>query len=252
MSSQYYIAPYNNSLNYTQFDVVYGIYNGVNAIDQSPYFYATQNITPGSYSPSGRYSFPLTAYSLTEDIVTLTYTHTGGPPFAPGSIIAVTGVTANTAVNYTGMVLIGGSGTLSYVAPGWSQGGSLSVGAINCLNPAWTTGFMFQPTYTTKVGTTNSVITAQLGDGYTQTQPQGINTFQQNVGLVFQNRGKREVKAMTNFVQDHAGGTFEILIPDQFLDNQPNQKWMAPSVEVTPVSFGLYDAQVTVVRRFDP
>lgn len=249
MSSQYYFAPYNHNLSYSKFSTIYGIYDG--ATEQSPYFYATQDVTVGNYSPSGFYRFNITAYSRSDDVTTLTYSHTGGPPFAPGSIIKVSGVTIDTTVNYSGMVLGGGSGSISFVNPGWSQAQSCG-GAIECLSPAWSTGFFFQPTYSTKITTQTNAITTQLGDGYQQRTPMGVNTFTQSWNLIFQSRGKREMQAIQNFVQDHAGAySFEILIPDQYLSNQPNQKFVAASADVTPVSFGLYDITVPVTRVFD-
>ncbi len=249
MSSQYYFAPYNHNLFYTKFSTVYGIYDG--NTNPSPYFYATQDVPVGDYSPSGFYRFNITAYSRNEDVTTLTYSHTGGLPFAAGSIIKVSGVSANTTVNFTGMVLNGGSGSLSFVNPGWSQAQSCG-GAIECLSPGWTTGFFFQPTYSTKIGTQTNAVSTQLGDGYQQRQPMGVNTFTQSWNLVYQNRGKREMQAIQNFVEDHAGAySFEMLIPDQALTNQPNQKYVAASAEVTPVSFGLYDITVPVTRVFD-
>lgn len=247
MSSQYYFPPYNGGLSWSKFDVVLGADVGAAGV----YFYATQDIPAGEYSPSGFYSFPISGYARSDDVTTLSYAHTGGRPFAPGSIIKVQGVTQNTTVNYTGMVLYGGSGTVSFVNPGWAQT-QVCGGTITCFNPAWTTGFLFQPTYSTKINTQNNALTTQLGDGYTQRQPQFINTFGQTWNLVFQNRGKREMRALQNFVEDKAGATaFEILIPDAFLTNQPNQKYVCASLEVTPVSFGLYDMALPVVRIFD-
>lgn len=250
MSSQYYFAPYNETLSYKKFSTVFGIYNNSTAYS-SPYFYATQDITAGNYSPSGEYTYSISQYSRDEDVTTLTYTHSGGMPFAPGSIIKVAGVSANTTVNYTGMVLRGGSGSVSYVNPGWAQTQSCG-GTISCTMPAWTTGCFFQPTYTSKIGTQNNAIVTQLGDNYSQRTPNGLNTFNQTWNLVFQNRDKREMQAITNFSQDHAGAyAFEMLIPDQFLTNQPNQKFICASVDVVPVSFGLYDISLPVARVFD-
>lgn len=249
MSSQYYISPFNSNLPYRQYDVVYGISIGGNTYD-SPYFYATTD-TAGGYSPSGVYNFPITQFSRSEDIVTLTYNHTGGPAFGPGSIVKVTGM-ANASVNYTGMLIRGGSGTVSFVNPGWNETSAVSVGAINCLSPAWTTGFCFIPDYTTKIGSENQVIEAKMGNGYSQRMSRGINTFEQSISLVFRNIGKRQVKAITNFVQDKQGVyPFDILLNDSYLNNQPNQKYVSPSVDVEPGSFDLYNVSVPVKRVFD-
>lgn len=251
MPSQFYIPPFNSSLAYQHYDVVYGIDIG-GTTHASPYFYATRDVAAG-YSPSGVYNFPITQYSRADDVTTLTYNHTGGPAFGVGAIIRVTGVSANSTVNYTGMIVAGGSGSVSFINPGWPQTAAISAGAINCLSPAWSTGFCFPPDYTTKLPTQNQPIVTQLGNGYTQSQSQGLNTFEQNPVFVYRNVGKRQVKAMTNFVQDSAGVySFPVLLPDAFLNNQPNQKWAAMSVETNPVSFERYDVSVSLTRRFDP
>lgn len=245
MSSQYAFYAYNAVLNYSLYDV---LYNG------GQYWYSTKDSNVG-HDPNETFVFAATSYSRTDDIATIVFAVTGNiVPFAAGSIVQITGF-ANDTLNYSGMILSASSGSISYINPGWSQGSTVvSIGAINApMSPNWTTGFYFQPTYTTKIGTQNQTIVAQFSDGYSQRQPQGINTFAQNIGLVYQNRDKRQARAMTNFVEDKAGATaFPILLPDPFLNNQPNQQWIAPTIEVTPVSFGLYDIAVSVTRVFDP
>lgn len=249
MSSQFYIPPFNSSLTYKQFDVVYGI-DIAGTTHSSPYFYATADVAAG-YSPSGIYNFPITQYSRVDDVTTLTYTHTGGPAFGVGSIVKVTGVSANSTVNYTGMLVAGGSGTISFTNPGWPQTASISAGAINCLSPAWSTGFFFVPTYTSKVGTQNAAITTKLGDGYEQRLSRGLNTFDQNATWVYRDISERKMKAIVNYVQDAAGvNAFEAITPDAYLSNQPNQKWVASDVEVEPVAFKLYNVSVPMRRVF--
>jgi hypothetical protein len=249
MSVQYSIAPFNSTLTYKKYDVVYGIYIG-STIHSSPYFYATSDVAAG-YSPSGVYNYPITQFSRSEDVTTLTYSHTGGPAFGVGSIIKVTGM-ANTTVNFTGMVMQGGSGTISFVNPGWPETTATSIGAINCLSPAWTTGFMHIPDYTTNVDTENPTIVSQMGGGYSQRISQGINTFNQGINLVFRNIGPQQTKAINNFIQDKQGVyPFDILLNDQFLNNQPNQKYVGSNVKIEPASFKLYNVSVQVNRVFD-
>ena len=249
MSVQYSVAPFNSSLSYKKYDIVYGIYVG-STIHSSPYFYATSDLNPG-YSPSGVYNYPITQFSRVDDVTTLTYSHTGGPPFGVGSIIKVIGM-ANTTVNYTGMVMQGGSGTISFVNPGWPETTSTSAGIISCLSPGWTTGFMHIPDYTTNIDNENQTIVTQMGAGYSQRQSQGLNTFNQSINLVFRNIGQRQTKAITNFVQDKEGVyPFEITLNDQFLNNQPNQKYVATNGKVEPSSFKLYNVSVQVNRVFD-
>jgi hypothetical protein len=45
---------------------------------------------------------------------------------------------------------------------------------------------------------------------------------------------------------------FEVLMPDQYLNNQPKQRFTAEMVEVTPVSFQRYDVSVQLTRDFSP
>lgn len=249
MASQFYFPPYNASLTWKKFDVIYDTFNGTNYV----YGYATQDSI--NQNPNGIFNYPITAYSRVDDVTTLTFTQTGAslPIFQAGSLIRVTGVSANNTVNYTGMCIAGGSGTCSYINPGWPQtDNSITVGAINCPNPAWTSGFFFIPTYSTKIETKNTPFVAKLGDGYEQRSPAGLNTFNQTYNMVFQQRSDKEARAITNYVED-AGGVrcFPIVIPVVAFGNQPNQKFVADDVQVTPVSWGLNDINITVRRVFD-
>lgn len=251
ITSQYYIPPYNHVLTYKKFDVVYGITDFSSNTHRSPYFYATQDVPTGC-SPSGEFFFSATGYTREDDITTLRIAVSGSvPPFAPGSIVKLSLMT-NDTLNYTGMILDGGSGTISYINPGWPQGLTACFGQVQFLNPAWTTGYLFQPTYTTKITSNPKSIMTQFGDGYSQRRPDGLNALGQTWNLVYQNRDKREAKAIVNFAQSKAGAeAFEILIPDQFLTNQPNHKYICGECDVTPNAFGLYDITVPVTRVFD-
>lgn len=245
MSTQYYFPPYNASINWKQFDVIYdGIYR-----------YATQDMAAGGAvsAPTLNVVYNVTQTKREDDKVTVYFTQTGNvPSFTQGSIVKVNGLT-DPSMNYTGMALGGASGYVSYTNPGWSAGIGASAGVINTVNPGWSTGFISAPTYTSKIGTENQAIITQLGSNYSQRMSLGLNTFNQNIQLVFQNRSSREARAITTFVQDKMGkDSFEILWPDTILNNQPNQKWIAGVVDVTPVAFGLNDISVNVARVFEP
>lgn len=244
MPSQYQILPWSASVAYQQYDIA----------NEGTQYFATQNVGPGAYSPSGVYTFTVTGYSRADDVVTLRYTHSGGPPFAPGSIVKVAGTTVGT-LNYTGMVIGGGSGTLSYISAGGYPATltALGAGTISCDSPAWTTGFYFVPDYSTKIPTQNDVIETKLGSNYGQRMSVGLNTFSQSPTFVYRQIDKRQMKAMVHFVETLAGvSPFEVLIPDPFISNQPNLKWTAQTVEVSPPSFERYDCTVQLTRVFDP
>lgn len=244
MSTQYYFPPYNASVAWKKFDVVY----------DGSYLYATQDTTIGgaNSAPALQISYTVSGYKREDDVTTLYFTQTGNVcNFQRGSIVKAAGLT-NSTCNYTGMALDGGPSTVSYINPGWPQGVTSSAGTLSGPNPAWSSGFFFSPTYTTKIGTENQAIVTQLG-GYSQRMSQGLNTFNQNISMVFQNRSDREARAIMTFVQDKGGvSAFEIMLPNALLNNQPNQKYISPSVDVSPVAFGLNDISVPVVRVFDP
>lgn len=249
MASQYYLPPWNANIAYKKFDVFYDYYIGGNLV----YGYATQD-NVGQH-PSGIYTFNVTAYSRVEDVTTLSFTQTGAAMASvqAGSLIRVRGLTANTSVEYTGMCIGGGSGYAQYINPGWSQTDNAVVaGTVNLNNPAFTTGFFFIPTYSTKIDTKNKPIVAKLGDSYEQRSPQSLNTFDQTYSMVFQQRSDKEARAITNYVEDAAGvRCFPIVIPVAAFSNQPNQKFVADDVSVVPASYSLNDVQVSVRRVFD-
>ncbi len=248
MASQFYFPPYNPNVQYRKFDVFYDYYIGGNLV----YGYATQDSF--GQAPSGLYNFAITAYRRENDVTTLTFNQTGNVAnFQPGSLIRVTGVGANTSVNYTGMIIDGGSGTLKFINPGWDQTDlGITTGAINCNNPAWTTGFYFIPTYSTKIDIANKPYVAKLGEGYEQRMSAGLNTYEKTYNMVFQQRSDKEARALINFVEDTAGvRAFQTVIPVAAFENQPLQKYVADSIGVTPDSYGLNTIQATVRRVFD-
>lgn len=245
MSTQYSFAGFNANVNWKKFDVIYdGIYR-----------YATQDLPIGGRisAPNLQVVYNVTQTRREDDLVTVFFTQTGNVPnFSVGSIVRTLSLT-DSSMNYNGMVVAGASGSVSYVNAGWNAGLTASAGTINCLNPGWTSGFMFAPTYTTRIGTENQAIIAELGNGYSQRMSNGVNTFNQNLNLVFQNRSSREARAITNFVQDKMGkDSFPILLMDPMLNNQPNQKYVAASIDVNTNAFNLNDITVPVVRVFDP
>lgn len=249
MASQYYFPPWNANIAYKKFDVFYDYYIGGNLV----YGYATQD-NVGQH-PSGIFTFNVTAYSRSDDVTTLSFNQTGAAMASvqAGSLIRVRSLAANTSVEYTGMCIGGGSGYAQYINPGWSQtDNAVTTGTINLNSPAWSTGWFFIPTYSTKIETKNTPFVAKLGEGFEQRMPAGLNTFSQNYSMVFQQRSDKEARAITNFVED-AGGVraFQVVMPVAAFNNQPLQKWVADDVSVTPESFGLTSVQVSVRRVFD-
>ena len=248
MPSQYYFPPFNANVTFNKWDVVQG--DGVHSSDLT-YYYSLKDSNLSSTVISG-FNIPVTSYTRSDDKVTLTFVQGGKPTFYPGSIIYVTGM-ANTSVNFTGMISEAGPGSVSFTNPGWPDTAATTIGAISGrINPSWTTGFAFIPAYQTKSDVNNTVITAQLGDGYQQRMPNGINSYTQDFNFVFSSRTNKEIRAIDNFVTNMNGVyPFEVLYPVATLSNKPNLKYTAPSVSYTTDSWGLNTATVSLKRVFD-
>ncbi len=247
-ATQFYFPPYNSNVTFNKWDVVQG--DGVRSADLT-YYYSLINNNLGNL-PTGRYNIPVTSYTRSEDVATLFFTQGSQPVFNVGSIISVTGM-ANVSLAYTGMLTAAGAGWVSYTNGGWPDGASTSIGAITTqLNPAWTTGFAFIPAYQTKADSNNKTITAQLGDGYSQRSPNGINAYDQTFSFVYTSRSLKEIRAMMNFVQYTAGSiAVQVLYPLASLDNQPSHRFTLSNMSYTNDSFGLVSAQLTLQRQFD-
>ena len=248
MPSQYYFPPFNANVTFGKWDVIQG--DGVRSTDLTYYY----SLTDGNLgkTPTGNFNIPITSYTRAEDIVTLNFSQVGQPTFYPGSIIYVTGM-ANTSVNFTGMISAAGSGFVSYTNGGWPDSASVSIGAISGrLNPSWTTGFAFIPAYQTKADINNTTITAQLGDGYSQRMPNGLNSYNQAMTLVYTSRTLKELRAATNYVENAAGAySFEILMPLSALATNPNHRYVAPSISYSVDSWNLCSYSIPVNRVFD-
>ena len=248
MPSQFYFPPFNASVTFNKWDVVQG--DNVRPTDLT-YYYSLKDGNLG-ITPTGNFNIPVTSFTRSEDVTTLTFNQVNRPQFYPGSIIYVTGMT-NSSVNFTGMISMAGSGSVSFTNPGWPETSVIGMGAISGrLNPSWTTGFAFIPAYQTKSDVNNNTITAQLGDGYSQRSPNGINSYNQNYNFVYTSRQNKEVRAATNFIQNMAGAyPFEILLPVSSLATNPNAKYVAPTISYTSDSFGLVSYSVALNRVFD-
>lgn len=248
MPSQYYFPPFNPNVTFNKWDVVRG--DGVRS-DDLTYYYSLKDGNLSSTVISG-ISIPITSYTRSEDVTTVYFSQAGQPTFYPGAIVAVRNM-VNTSVNFTGMISAAGSGSISFTNPGWPDSAAVGAGTIAAtINPSWTTGFAFVPTYQTKGDVNNVTLTAQLGDGYSQRQPNGLNSYNQALTFVFASRQNKEVRAATNFVQNMAGSApFEVLYPVSALENQPNHKFVAPSISYTTDSYGLTSYSVQLNRVFD-
>lgn len=244
MATNYKVAPFNSVINFEKFDFV------TESSSNFRYFYATQNSL--GQNPTGIFNYAITSFSRVNDLVTINYTYTGSAAtFVQGSIIRITGM-ANSTLNYTGMVVNAGNGWIQYINQGWPESSSVSVGAINCNNPAWTTGFFFAPSYSTNLESKQSVMTAQFGDGYSQRQKMNLNNNVQTWKIAFNERSDKEAKAIFNYIEDYGGSSsIKLLIPVNKLQNNPNLKYVVKDPQLTTTYFDLNNISVTATQVFD-
>ena len=242
-------SPYTAGIVYSQFDVVNGAYVG----DLSnTYYYSTQANNVNN-QPNATYVYNVTSYSRYQDVATVIYTYTGGPFFGIGSIVT-TSMTPDITYNFTGMITAGGSGTISYPNQGWDEIAGGTAGTITCnISPAWTTGFMFVPSYSTQGEFQQNVISAQFEPGYEQRQASSINPNTNIWSLAFLDRTAKELRAIRNFTQNMAGVySFPIMMTDSQMANQPNQKFVTVGgLKWNNKSYNLNDIQLQVKQVFD-
>lgn len=245
MATQYTFFPHNNNVIYKKFDVIRGLTNS-----DSYYLYATQD--NAGQKPNSSYIYPITSWSREDFKIRVNFGQTGsGPNFAAGSLVRITGSQFGEA-NYTGMVLEGGLNYIDFVSNGLPSGGAVG-GAVNTVyNPAWTSGFMFEPSYSSTLDTQTRKIEAKFGDGYSQRQRDGLNSNNHNWKLAFENRSDRETKAIANFIEDKGGvDAFELLIGANRLVPDPKLKYIAVSPQTSPQSFNINNVTADFVRVFD-
>jgi phage-related protein len=243
-------SPWASSQPYSQFDIA----GGLSIFDTTQYYSTLAGIgTNLNNEPNVTFSYNITGYSRSQDVVTLLFPHTTGPAFGPGSIIS-TAVGVDASANYNGMILNGGSGIVTYLSAGYDYVPQTSNGTIaSTINQAWTTGFMFIPSYSTQLEVQQNTINAQFEQGYEQRQAASINPNVDVWSLAFLDRSSKEMRAIRHFTQTMAGVfSFSIMITDPAFDNQPNAKYItAAGCKVQSKSFNLNDISIQVRRVFD-
>lgn len=242
MRTNYIFNSWIGDENYEKFDVV---------LESNKYYYSVQ---PNSgQNPSGSFILPITSYERLNDCTRIHFTKTGSiTDFGIGSLFSLTGV-ADSTFNATGAVVRAGAGWIEYTNAGRQKTTTAaSVGAINCSNPAWTTGFFGIPSYSMSIDSTPNVIQAMFGEGYSQRQRTSLNAPSQKFELTFENRSDKEARALANFTEDKYGvDSFKILTPASKLQNNPDIKYLGKSVKVNPSSFNLNNVSITVEQVFD-
>ena len=252
------IQPWYSTTAYSEYDVTAGINTGSPYLSSyGPIYYSTVANNVGN-NPSGQFIYAITSYGRSQDLATVNLTYTGATPkFARGSFYAITGL-ADPYMDASGMILNaspngGSSYQIQFINPGpYVASTATSVGAVNCPEPSWTTGFFWTPTYTTQWEVSQAVITAQFEAGYSQRQPQGIASNTNSWNLVFNDRTDLEIKGLMTFVQDHAAVySTQLLIPPNRLFNNPTLKYVLTTPKANTKNFGLSDATVVARQVFE-
>jgi len=225
---------------------LYNKYDIVRASNSNPTLYfSTMDLNSG-YIPLHKPSYTASFFGRQDNLGTLYFSSTGlFPDFQRGSLIET--------VDYTGMVLNAGSGFVQFLSPGVNSLPSAVAWTINGLmNPAWTTGFNFLPSYSTSLENTSQVIEAQLGDGYSQRARVSLNNNINMWKLAFQGRSDKETLAIQTFIEEKGGvDLFQLLMPVGRLTNNPSLKYISKSFSYSTQSYNINDASVDVVQVFD-
>jgi len=244
-------AAWNGTLPYQKFDTVYGADTG-GPIVYDKYYYATRDVPIGQ-SPRALFRFNVTSTTRSQGLFTVNYTYTGaGPQFARGSIVQVQGL-LEVSANFTGMVLNAGSGFIQYINQGGFDYTTASAGTVTApINPNWTTGFFFTPSYSSPLSTAQSTIEAKFGDGYSQRQRNGLNSNMHSWELSFTDRSDKEARAILNYVEDEGGvDPVQLLIPLNNLTARATTKFVLKNPKYNPTSFNLNAINVTAEEVFD-
>lgn len=216
------------------------------------YYYATQDNVNSYHTAS--WTKTGTHWDRVDGLVTIAFTSPMSPPLARGSWVEVS-ASGNGAfnINYTGTITDGGTGFISFPSPGPDASVSVSPITISSsLNPAWTTGFGWIPSYSTDVNITTSTVEAKF-DGYSQRMRNSINSIINAYSLNFDDRSDREVVAIMNFVQDKGGvDSFRINMGSALLGGNPLIKYIALNPKVSPRSKNINSLTVSVTQVFDP
>jgi len=232
---------------YSKWDVVQGA-----TPTDSRLFFSTKdnNINTG---PLARFTYIPTSSTRTDNVNRLYFNQTGTEYFQPGSIIEITGIAPDSTITYSGVCLAAGPGYVDYLNPGLSVSNSiLNGGIVAPIHPYWTTGFAWLPSWTAEVTHNQSVIQANMGEGYSQRQNPCINSNSLRWSMNFESRTDREATALLVFLQGMGGvGFFNMPFPVGLLYNVPTLKYIAGPARHRLDSYGLNTVNFEVQQVFD-
>jgi phage-related protein len=246
--TNYSFQTWSASQSYQKWGVVYG----ANATD-TRYFYAT--VDNSAENPTGRFWYNPASFSRQDNVTRLTFTQTGTRFFQQGSIVIVSGVTADPTVHYTGIALAAGSGYVDYLNPGYNTSSNLFAGGVMApIHPYWTTGFYWLPSWQTTVDLSQNVVKTQLGEGYSQQFNPVVNANSLSWNMMFAERTDKETLSLLNFVENYGGATpFKIGFPvGNLYPLNPAVKYLTvgqPKHDMP--SYGLNNVNLQIAQNFN-
>ena len=235
--------PYVNTASYEMYDVIF---------ENPIYYYATASST--GEKPTSQYLYNIGYYTRQDNLITVYFLGSGSSKvFNRGSMVMLNN-TSDSTIHYTGMVIHGGTNFIQYLNPGNNvASGTISAGQVKTfLNPYWTTGFFFTPSYSSSLEKTPVIIEAVLGDGYSQRQKVNLNNNPDIWKLSFQGRSDKETLAIQTFFEDKGGVVpFKLLMPVNRLVNNPNLQYIGQSLSIPTNAYNINDINVDVKQVFD-
>ena len=234
--------PWNSAANYQTDDVV----NTDSGGTYQAYFYATQpNV---NQAPFNAWSLSVGDWARQRGIVTLNTTSTITTPLAKGSCIEVVGAGS---LNFTGCALDGGSNWIKYPCAGPDGSGTTVATLQSSLNPAWSTGFGWVPSYSTDISTNLLKTDTQFGDGYSQRVRVGITPSLTTQNLVFENISSRQAVAICNYIQDKGGvDPVKINMEDGILHGGNNNQYKILDAKIASKSLDINTVTAQAVQVF--
>lgn len=231
---------------YAKWDVVIG-----STVRPTQYFYSTVGSNLNA-NPDAQFVYSPTLATRTDNVMRLNFTQTGTTYFQQGSVVVVSGL-APDAANYTGLALAGGSGYVDYLDAGLNVSNVVTAGGVRApIHPYWTTGFYWIPSWSTEVTHNMEVVTAKLGESYSQRFNPVINSNSLSWNLVFAERTDKETMGMLTFLQVQGGATpFVLSFPIGGLYNKVGLKYISQPAHDALQSYGLNGTVVPVTQVFD-
>ena len=245
----YSFGAYNSNYSYDKWDVI----QGVNSSTDTRFFYSTVGSNMGNY-PLSRFIYTATQTTrMSDEVMRVSFTQTGTATFKQGSVVVVQGVVPDATANYTGVALAGGSGYVDFLCPGLTTSNAATNGnVIAPIHPNWTTGFMWTPSFSSKLNNKQVVIESQLGEGYRQAMNPFINSNSFEWELTFENRTNKEARSLMNFLQDKCGVIpFVLAFPVGNLSNRNNLQYVNGDSSNDMSSYNINTVSVNVKQVFD-